>query len=411
MRVLERALVEPVRAVVTVPPQHGKSETALHWIPWVLLQHPTDTIAYVTYATEFARSQSRKARRYAMASGLELDRTANRLEEWLTPQGGGVFATGAGGPLTGRPVKRLLADDLFKNREEAESRAIREARWEWFTDVALTRLHPDSSAVLINTRWHVDDIAGRLLDQDWEQVHLPAISDRGEALWPEQRPIEFLRQQEEQLGAYSFASLYQGRPRPRGGALFSAPAFYERETASPSEYRTAIGIDLAYTAKTHADYSVAVVLGEDRREAQPKYYILELIRKQVTASEFALVLKSLAGRYPGPQYWYCSTTERGSADILRMQGIPVKDELATADKFVRAQPVAAAWNAGKILVPRETPWTHALIDEVTNFTGVNDPHDDIVDALAAAFDALAHMPSFEVEGYGARRSAGLRWAR
>ncbi|MCS7256266.1 MAG: phage terminase large subunit [Thermomicrobium sp.] len=393
---IERACEQPVRAIVSTPPRHGKTETLLHGIVWLLLRDPTRTIAYVSYAVEFARSKSRRARWLAESIGLVLADDASRLEEWRTIEGGGLLATGIGGPLTGHGVDLLIVDDPVKNRIEAESATIRQRTWEWFTDVAYTRLEPGGSVIVVMTRWHPDDLAGRLAATgEWETIVLPALAEGndplgrepGAPLWPERWPLETLREIQSQIGEYSWASLYQGRPRPRGGTLFRDVTVYQEPPADG--YRVSIGVDLAYTARTHADYSVAVVLAASGGVA----YVLDVVRGQWEAPEFGRRLRALRERYPAASIGaFASGTERGALQFMRELGVPIRALPANTDKFVRAQPVASAWNEGRIRVPERAPWLGAFLDEVLGFTGVNDLHDDQVDALAAAWELLRGAP-------------------
>jgi hypothetical protein len=176
----------------------------------------------VTYSADLSRSKSRKARTLAKTAGVQIAGDAKSLSEWRTTSGGGLLATGVGGPLTGQGVTGLLVvDDPVKNRVEAESEATRESVWEWFNDVAYTRLEPGASCLVVMTRWHPQDLAGKLIEEKgWEYIKLPAIDGDGKALWPEQFPVERLEAIREQLGEYSFSSLYQGEPRSRGGQVF-----------------------------------------------------------------------------------------------------------------------------------------------------------------------------------------------
>ena len=398
---LERAASEPLRVVLTTPPRHAKTETVLHAIAYHLHRNPELVIGYVSYAVEFARSKSRRARWIAEAAGVEIAADAARLEEWRTPQGGGLLATGIGGPLTGHGVNILLVDDPVKNRLEAESATYRERTWEWFNDVAYPRIEPGGSAIVVQTRWHPDDLAGRLIAQGWDEVRLPAIAEEddplgrapGEALWPERWPVDKLLAIKAQVGEYTWASLYQGRPRARGGAVFRDAWFYEDADAPGAGYRVALGADFAYTSRTYADYSVVVALAEH----EGRYYVLDVARHQVEAPQFGATLREYQRRYRATITAHVHGTEQGIVDFLaRDYGLDIDARPAVADKFVRAQPVAAAWNEGRVLVPREAPWLDAFLDEVTGFTGVNDVHDDQVDALASAFAALLDDEPLEV---------------
>jgi predicted phage terminase large subunit-like protein len=385
---LERARHEPVRAVVSAPPQHGKSETIMHALAWHLAQDPTRTHAYVTYAGNFATDQSRRIRSVTDSAGVEMSDQA-ALRRWRTARGGGLIAEGVNGQLTGKSVDGIFViDDPYKDRVEAESALKRERVWQFFTDVAKTRLNPAASVIVVHTRWHEDDLAGRLAKQHgWERVNLQAVSPEGAPLWPERYTAHWLKEQREALGEYSWSSLYMGEPRPRGGAVFRDVRLYDPQThvVRSHVWRVAIGVDLAYTARAKADYSTAVVLAAD---GQGVCYVLDVIRAQVEAPVFAQQLAALKHRYSAPMLWYAAGTEQGVAQFIRNQGVAIDVQAPRGDKFVRSMPVAAAWNASRISVPSNTAWSNAFVEEILAFTGVGDVHDDQVDALAAAYDQL-----------------------
>src|SRR5690606_15333819 len=175
-----------------------------------------------------------------------------------------------------------------------------------------------------------------------------------------------------------------GQPVPRGGAVFKAPATYD--VLPEGAYREAVGFDAAYTAKSHADYSVALT----GRLIGDTIYLTGMIRQQAEAGQS---LDMLTARGVKRVTWFRSGTEKGLEAFMQRAGVQVDAVTATGDKFARATPAAAAWNAGKIAVPSEAApqhgaWVAPLLDEVTTFTGLGDPHDDIVDALAALHHAL-----------------------
>jgi predicted phage terminase large subunit-like protein len=392
---------ERVQVLVSVPPQHGKTETLLHALAWLLRKRPDLRNAYASYAASLAFTKSRLARDYAQRAGVQLRDDASRVSEWVTTAGGGLLATGVGGPLTGNPVDGvLLIDDPHKNRAEAESATIRATIQEWWTSTALTRVHPSASIVVVHTRWHPDDLIGWLQDRDgarWETIALRAIADgtdpddpraEGEALWPEFMPADFLAERRVDVGEYDWASLYDQRPRPKGGAVFSGDV---RFGAPPGPYRVAIGLDLAYTEKTSSDYSVAVVMAECRGD----FYLLDLHRMQAPAPAFAERLRGLVATYPGARLFsFIGGTERGVVDLLNTMGLRIETKPSVGDKFVKAQPVAAAWNAGRIFLPKTSPaWINPLVSELRVFTGLKDRHDDQVDALGSAYEILHRPPA------------------
>ena len=382
LELLERSKTESVRAVISTPPQHAKSRTILAALIWLLLQDSTKRHGYVSYAQQFARDQSYIARTAAQQTGLEL--SAESLDRWRTPAGGGLMFSGVGGPLTGSAIDGLLVvDDAVKNRQEAESALYRERTWEWFTSAALTRVHPGGSVICVATRWHQEDLSGRLIKQGWENVNLPAINSNGDALWPEQRPLEWLEGQRAQIGEYDFAALYQGEPRPRGGAVFR-DAFYYDELPTTG-YREAWGVDWAYTASSRADYSVAL----QGRVYGDMLYLTDMVRQQSEVPAFLAALKAKGVKKVSS---YMSGTEKAIEQFLGREGLHVNRLNATGDKFTRAQPSAAAWNTGRILLPRNAPWVQPLLSELLGFSGVGDAHDDIVDALASLFADLLLEP-------------------
>lgn len=394
---LERAWYEPVRVAAHAPPRFAKTDTVLAFIALTLKRFPEKTIGYITYEDRTAKSKSRKARMWALSAGVELAEDAAALNEWRTTTGGGVLATGIGGPLTSQGVDILIIDDPYKNRIQAESGAYREMVSDWWGDVAETRVEPGGSVFIFHTRWVEDDLIGHVLRGEdggaWKHIVMPAIGEDGKSLWPARWSTEALEQKRRSVGEYTWSSLFQGQPRSRGGRLFGGVHFYEE---LPKTYQEAFGVDLAYTKKTHADRSIAIGL----REHGGFWYLTSLRRRQVKAPEFSAELVALAKAHPSAGFrWYCSGTELGSAAFMQQAGVPLAAMPTTSDKFIRAQPVAAMWNAGKVLIPRKPTVgistggiSQEDLDEfvrvVCGFTGVNDAEDDDVDALAAAFDQL-----------------------
>jgi predicted phage terminase large subunit-like protein len=305
-----------------------------------------------------------------------------------------------GGEVTGRGARQIFVDDPVKGREVANSQLQRDKVWDWMLDDVKSRESPDASFFLVHTRWNIDDPIGRAQTElGWPGTTLRAIAEPGDAdgrkvgdaLWPEKGwTAERMAEIEAERGAYRWASLYQGRPMPRGGALFGEPSYYD--ALPESGYRVAYGLDLAYTAKTSADWSVCLRL----LACDGVYYVTEVQRKQVPAPDFMLTLKAMHSEQPGRMLWHIAGAEKGNADFIRRRLPALETKPATADKFARAQDVAAAWNDGKVLLPSSAycernrgrwDWVDTFISELCAFTGVSDLHDDQVDALASAHHA------------------------
>lgn len=394
---LEKAFHGGVECCFSAPPQVGKSELIWSAMARFIAKNPTKRNAYISYSATIAERKSRVILDYAKRSRVNLDSTAQAGGYWKTREGGSVIAAGIGGPLTGEGIDGwLVVDDPHKNRSEAESPVRREAVHDWFSSIG-GRIHPGASVFVNHHRWHEDDMIGRLVnseDEPYKWVNLPAINASGEPLWPSKRPLEWLEKKRAR-SEYDWESLFMGNPRPRGSKVFRDVQIYDELPAGG--YRVAIGADCAYSESSKADFSAAVAMAAfDIRDpfngkvVDTEYYVLLGHHLQVESPAWAKVLEGMAVAWPGaPMWWYVAGAEKGVAQHLRNEGAKgLRAIPATADKLIRAQPVAAAWNRGKIFLPRATEWATSLLNEVLGFTGVKDVHDDWVDALAAAFDAL-----------------------
>lgn len=414
---------ERVRASVAIPAQHGKTETLLHAVAWLLRRDPRASIAYATYAQAQADSKSLHARRIATACGV-IDATSDAratLREWRTPQGGGALFTGVEGPLTGQTANVLVVDDPHKSREDADSRLARDKVADWLTSVGITRLPANGSVVLVHTRWNEDDMIGRARRGDfgagWTHVNLPFLSradgtadtDGDRVLWPRlKRPdgsvvgwtVEDARRRLAEVGPYDAASIYQGEPRPRGGIVFAQPT----RVAAPviTGRRIVIGCDCAGTDGPQSDHTVLVALavGDDPDETGRRTVrvtdVVGVLRLRLRPEHAAPQVLAWQRQFGGVPLTIEATRDGkdlGAALQRISRGIVVRYATATGDKFVRSQPVAAAWNAGRVRVPLDARTMRATTDAdladfvrvVTSFAGMGDREDDDVDALSHAW--------------------------
>jgi len=424
-RIFDRiAAGDRVRALVSVPAQHGKTTLATHAIPHLLKRRPTWPIAYVTYAQDQADTQSLAAQRIALDVGAITGSDRQTYRQWVTPQGGSAMFTGVGGPLTGNPARVLIGDDLVKNRLEADSPLTQSRIADWLTSVAFTRIPEEGSAVMIGTRWNENDPLGQLERGiigagDWEVVNLPFLAnadgtpdDHGDVvLWPRERlpdgthvgwTVEGARQRLVEVGPYDAASIYQGQPRPRGGIVYAQPGRCDAPQVAGA--RLVIGCDPAGTDGPNSNHSVIVALAV--REVTDA-----ATQKRTTVADLAGVLRlKLRPEHAAPQVlaWqrsfggaplHIEATRDGKAlgDALAKiaPGLTIRYVAATGDKYLRAQPSAAAWNAGRIRIPSDARTMRSTTDAdlsafvrvVTGFSGVGDREDDDVDALSHAWDA------------------------
>jgi predicted phage terminase large subunit-like protein len=414
IRLLERARRERLRVCISMPPRHGKTTLFQHAFAWWMRDvNAADTHAYLSYNEGQGLSKSTKIREMAKSCGVALSADFGGKAEWRTPAGGGLLAGGVGSKLTGQGVSGLLVvDDPFKDRKSADSPVNREAVWEWFNEVAFTR-QEGSSIFVIHTRWHEDDLIGRLAKMDgWIVVNLPALAasndngrdelgrEVGEALWPSRYDGVELGKIRKQIGEFSFAALYQGQPRPRGARVFGEAHYYTKEDfeALRGGFRIFIGADPAATDDTTGDYSSIVALAVVGANDETTAYVLEVYRQQVTVPQFAADLLAFQKRHGNAPihveavggFKAVPQTLRRIHRALRVRSIPATE----GDKFTRAQAVAAAWNTARVLVPvgevdgADVPWLGEFLDELHLFTGVKDANDDQVDALAHAWNSI-----------------------
>lgn len=408
---------KPVRAVCSVPPRHQKTETLLHAMAWGLRRRPELTFGFISYGASLAESKSARAKLMAQGASVAMSESMQKRQEWRTRKGGGLLATGIGGALTGQGLDIVAIDDPFKNRVEAESAAKRDSVYDYHHDVALSRLEPGGSVFVLHARWHPDDLIGRLVKDGYELINFPAIADEddpitgrkaGEALLPHRYPADCELFKEQQRVPYTWESLYQGRPRPRGAKVFVDVHVYD-PAKLPESFQIGIGIDFAYSEKTYSDWSVAVVVAK----AEGRYYILDVKREQVKSEVFEETLHKLQRSYPLARMLFRgSSIECVIGERMRRDGLKrLENEQVHGDKLVRAEPAAKAWNGGLIMVPHdeadELPdgtevaaytkrhtWVPTFTEEVNAFTGVKDPNDDCVDALANAIACVDRANMF-----------------
>lgn len=385
------------RYVISIPMRHGKSETCTHLIAWALLRNPKLDIMYISYNATQAQRMSRKARDLYIGSGGCVKDGHNTIGEWCTGEanGGGIQVfTGIDGQIAGKGAHLIIIDDPLKGREMAESPNERQKAAD-FVQEAISRLHPGGCVFLVSARWHVDDPSGQLLRKEHEgkseytHIHKRAIEDEGlpteRALWPDVRPLDNLKRIRREVGEYNWFSWFQGEPRPPDSNLFqSAAMVYDR---IPESYQIAIGLDLGFTE--FGDSSAAVVMARDNNSI---YYILrvEEWRKNIVAVSRGI--KALQQSFPTASlFQYVSGNEKGTLDLLREppHGIDIFGVPARYNKYARAMPCADRWNRGDIRIPKLAAWDiPAFVNQIKSFTGLEGDHDDMVDAMVSAFDAL-----------------------
>ncbi len=413
------------RLILSMPPQEGKSSRVAEMFPlWVLTQRPDTRIVVASYSMTLARRNGRAIRDRITANpqlGLRIRGDLHAQHEWqLDGHLGGVYAAGIGTSLTGRPADLMIIDDPIKDRAEANSRRYRDNVWDWWTDVASTRLAPGAPVVLVLTRWHEDDLAGRLVAAPdghlWRVINIPAQADhdpaKGEVDPLGRVPGEYMisargrtQQQWEAIkirsGSRTWASLYQGRPAPAEGGIFKREWWREyrepRWVVREDGTHWVIGADeviqswdMAFKGTEDSDF----VCGQVWARFGLHVYLLDQVHDRLTFVETRKAVRRLSAKWPQAVLKLVEDTANGPAVInsLRHVVAGLVPESPNSSKEARASAVAPFVEAGQVFLPAPeiAPWVTRFIDEHANFP--NDAHDDQVDAMSQALNRLLLQP-------------------
>jgi predicted phage terminase large subunit-like protein len=384
------------RLIVSMPPQHGKSSVLTVPYPVYRMQlNPRLRVAVGAYNQTHANRFSRKSRRIAQ-DVLTLSRERKAVNEWETAEGGYYVAVGKGAGITGLPVDLMILDDPHKDAAEAMSEAERENVWEWWTDSLFTRLSLDAAVVLVMTRWHTQDLAGRLYAMGgWESVVLKGVSDDGKALCPELHPLEQL-EEARRHNPISFEALYQQKPLDLEGGFFRGLEKIRVVDAAPTPDQFARRVrawDLAATEKqagADPDWTVGALLGKHR---DGTFWLLDVVRARLGPKGVRQLIRQTA-ESDGKGVPIRLEREGGASGKLAAFSI-VTEELAgwsaaavpaKAGKAERAEPWAAQIEAGNVCFVRNGA-TAAVLDEHRAFP--SGAHDDCVDACSLGFSQVA----------------------
>jgi len=404
------------RMYFQIPVRHGKTEhNTIRYPAYRILHNPKIRVLIGSYNQTKANEFSRDLRRLVRSLGVKMSPDLDAVSQWDTAAGGRVRVVGAGAGVAGVNADLIILDDPVGSRDDAESAPERDRVWDWFTNDILARCEPRTAVVMTMSRWHQDDPAGRLRAQQgarWDILDLPAEAEEndplgrqvGGLLWPEHRNQDWIDEKKAELGAYAYAAMLQGRPRPREGGMFKW-AWWQLLPAIPATGPMVRYWDLAGTEPKHRghdpDYSAGALACrmQDRRTALVDVTRFRLSIAARDAQLLAIARADLAA-YPGRVVWWIET-EAGiagadrTADLVRSLhalGMSVYTEHPTGKKVHRAEPLASAAEAGNVvLCPGD--WRDAFRDEAANFP--QGTHDDQIDAAAGALAKLS-MPQDEI---------------
>ena len=396
--------------IITTPPRHMKSTICSECLPaWFLSNDPEHReVMLASYNQSQARKMARSCRRLFDEEWHQLifdrpqivvDNVDEMMLEGKLNGRPSLIAAGIGAGLTGSGADLIIIDDPVKDAEEANSEVIRQNVHDWFTSVAMTRLSPGGKVIIVMTRWHYDDLVGRVLQDNpdgWDVLHMPAIDKNGRALWPERYDIDHLLAIKAEVGSRVFEALYQGRPNPEEGSFFRREWFRVTEHGfDESAYRCRYW-DKAATAGG-GDWTTGVLIA--MKDGQ--YCIEDVVHVQYGPKDVQNLIKATAEQ-DGPYVRIRMEQEPGSSGVevidlyarRILTGYDFRPDKVTGSKELRAGPLAAALENGNVSIVR-AQWNRDYVQEFCEFP--LGAHDDQVDATSGAFTELADIGPMRIE--------------
>lgn len=399
---------ESPRLMLFMPPRAGKSLMASQYFPaWALGQNPTLDFISTSYSSQLAEGFSRKARGLlkepsyqAVFSKTKLDESTQSVGHWMTTEGGGYVAAGVGGGITGKGANILIIDDPVRNQEDADSFTVREMQKGWYESTAYTRLAPGGGVLVIQTRWHLDDLSGWLEEKStkgtgdkFEIVRFPAIATedeefrrKGEALHPERYNEAAFKRIKKAVGPRTWAALYQQNPVPDDGVYFKTPMFRYYDKLPPrEELRFYASWDLAISTDQANDYTVGIIWAIDPDD---NIYIVNYRRGRFPADSIISQIITSAQKH------HCEVVTIEKGQILMSIGPAlnrtIREERAYSfviepmlpgkrDKATRARSIQARMEQGRVFFPKNFEGSAPHV-EMLQFPSAK--HDDFVDAMA-----------------------------
>ena len=380
------------RLIISMPPRHGKSQTVSETFPsYYICKNPNKKVILTsrddTLAGRFGLSNRRKIEEFGKELfGIELQRGSSSATNWsLSGYSGYILSAPIMGGITGSGANLLIVDDPVKNRQEAESTLIREKIWQEWQDTLLTRLEGDAAVIVIMTRWHEDDLAGRLIAQGgWEVLSLPAECESendilgrkiGEPLCPELgKDSEWIKDTKREVGSRTWISLYQGRPTPAEGGIIKR-AWIKRYDKLPDKIDLwTQSWDLSFKDGSKSDY----VAGGIWAKSGADHYLAAIVKERLDFTATISKILQLSQAYPQATAKLIEDKANGPAVISALRNkisgiIPVTPK---DSKEGRAQAVTPLFEAGNIYVPFGAAGDD-YIEELVAFP--NGAHDDQVD--------------------------------
>ena len=424
---------EQLSVLIEMPPRHGKSMTVTESFPsYYLMKNPDKRVMAAAYsdglAKKFGRLNRNKFNEFAHELfNIQLSEANAAVKDWgVESRPGGMIATGIGGSITGQGADLMIIDDPIKNMKEASSQTIRDNIWDEWEATLSTRLHDGASVIVIMTRWHEDDLIGRLLTRSprkWIRLRLPAIAEddddllgrkSGEALCRELGFDEqWANDKKAEVGSRTWNALYQQRPSPAGGSIFKREwiKYYVRTEQQKREWglsddvavlpihfdKMAQSWDCTFKGTDTSDFVAGGVWA--RKKAQ--YFLLDIDHRRMGFADTMKAIRAMSDKWPNARSKYIEDKANGSAIIEMLKDeisgiVPVDPE---GGKEARANAVSPLFEAGNVYLPHPNmcSWVEDLEEELVSFP--NAAHDDLVDMTTQALNQLYTNNSNPIERY------------
>jgi predicted phage terminase large subunit-like protein len=389
---------------LSIPPRHGKSMTITETLPsFYLGQFPNDRVILAGYnsdfATKFGKKNKEKVERFGhKIFNRDIKKGSSSATDWdIEGHRGGVISRGILSGVTGEGSDLMIIDDPIKTREEADSQVTRNKIWGEWVDSFSTRLHPAAIVIIIMTRWHEDDLVGRLLNEEygeplpWRVINLPLEAEDnndplgrsiGEPLWPDRYGYDFIETRKK-MSASSFNSLYQGRPTSQEGNIVKRE-WWKKYTILPTIPRKIMSVDATFKDSDTSDFVSIQVWGKSGVNS----YLIDRHKARMDFPTTLKAIKDMKAKHPDISGIFVEDKANGSAIISMLRTkipgiIPVNPQ---GSKIARVNAVSDYIQAGNVWIPKEQPWVEEFIEEWAAFP--RGKHDDDVDSASQALNKL-----------------------
>lgn len=406
--------------IISMPPQHGKSQCVTETLPsWYLGNNPSKRVIEVSYGDDLAQRFGRRNKEKVLEFGkelfnIELSKTSDTDFE-VKEHKGSMISKGIMAGLTGNPADLIIIDDPIKNRQEAESETYRNRIWEEFLNSIYTRLSAQGIIIVIQTRWHEDDLAGRLLQympNKCLEINIPLEAEdndiigrtKGDSLFPEiGKDNTWLKDFKEvyttQEGSRSWNALMQGKPTAQEGNMIKRN-WWKYYTTLPTMIQTIMSVDATFKDSDTSDFVAIQIWG--KREAD--MYLIDALTERMDFPTTVQAIIDLKAKYPHLRSIFVEDKANGSAIISvlkrRIPGIiAINPE---GGKVARVNAISGAIEAGNVYLPSGQQFTFDFVDQCSKFP--NGTHDDMVDSMSQALNRFMYYQAYADTNNGKKDS-------